>query len=152
RMAAGLPSQEVVAETWSGIGFRLAGQPMIASLGEISESLHEPRYTALPRVKPWVRGVANVRGRLLPIIDLSQVFGATSSATRKQRRVRARDRDAIFVGRLGVELLGMQHFPVSSCTTPVPDLQQQCRPSVVRAYTGEQVSMIFHFPAFARDQ
>ncbi|MGN5518308.1 chemotaxis protein CheW [Halopseudomonas sp. Lyrl_26] len=152
RMAAGLPSQEVVAETWSGIGFRLAGQPMIASLGEISEILHEPRYTALPRVKPWVRGVANVRGRLLPIIDLSQFFGSTSSAPRKQRRVLVLDRDEIFVGLLVDELFGMQHFPVSSFTTSVPDLPQQFRPFVVGAYTGEQVSMIFNFRALARDQ
>eukprot|EP00730_Choanoeca_flexa_P006758 TRINITY_DN12220_c2_g3_i1.p5 TRINITY_DN12220_c2_g3~~TRINITY_DN12220_c2_g3_i1.p5 ORF type:complete len:112 (+),score=9.96 TRINITY_DN12220_c2_g3_i1:909-1244(+) len=66
QQAAGLPSQDEVSETWSGVGFRLAGHVMLAAMGEITEILHEPRYTALPRVKAWVRGVANVRGRLLP--------------------------------------------------------------------------------------
>ncbi len=152
RMARGLPAQEVVSETWSGIGFRLAGQPMVASLGEVSEILHEPRYTALPRVKPWVRGVANVRGRLLPIIDLSHFFGATVRAPRKQRRVLVLDRDELFVGLLVDELFGMQHFPVNSFTTSVPALAEQFRSFVVGAYTGEQVSMIFNFQALARDQ
>ena len=152
RTASGLPAQEVVSETWSGIGFRLAGQSMVATLGEISEILHEPRYTALPRVKPWVGGVANVRGRLLPIVDLSQFFGATVSAPRKQRRVLVLDRDDVFVGLLVDQLFGMQHFPVSSFTTEVPELADQFRPFVVGAYTGEQVSMIFNFRALARDQ
>lgn len=147
-----MPAQQVVAETWSGIGFRLAGQPMVAAMGEISEILHEPRYTALPRVKSWVRGVANVRGRLLPIIDLSHFLGAPSSAPRKQRRVLVLDREELFVGLLVDELFGMQHFPVNSFTTTVPVLMEAFRPFVVGAYTGEQVSLIFNFRALARDQ
>ena len=47
QQAAGLPSQDVVSETWSGVGFRLAGCTMLAAMGEITEILHEPRYTAL---------------------------------------------------------------------------------------------------------
>src|SRR5690554_1206001 len=152
RMASGLPAQEVVSETWSGIGFRLAGQPMVATLGEISEILHEPRFTALPRVKPWVKGVANVRGRLLPIIDLSHFFGSRVSAPRKQRRVLVLDRDDVFVGLLVDQLIGMQHFSVNDFTTSIPDLPEEFRPFVVGAYTGEQVSLIFNFQALARDQ
>src|SRR5690606_36777365 len=152
RQAAGLPAQQVEAETWSGIGFRLAGQPMVAAMGEISEFLHEPRYTALPRVNSWVRGVASVRGRLLPIIDRSHCLGAPSSAPRKQRRVLVLDQDDLFFGLLVDELFGMQHFPVSSFSTLVPDLPMQLRPFVVGAYTREQVSLIFNFRALARDQ
>lgn len=150
---SGLPAQEVVAETWSGVGFRLAGQPMVAMLGEISEILHEPRYTALPRVKPWVKGVANVRGRLLPIIDLSQFFGTSNTSTpRKQRRVLVLDRDELFVGLLVDELFGMQHFPVNSFTTSVPAVADCFRPFVVGAYAGEEISMVFNFRALASDQ
>ncbi len=153
QLASGLPAQTMVAETWSGVGFRLAGQTMVAAMGEVSEILHEPRYTALPRVKSWVRGVANVRGRLLPIIDLSQFFGTTASAPRKQRRVLVLDRDDLFVGLLVDELFGMQHFPVSSFTTSVPALAERFRPFVVGAYTGDQAaSLIFNFRALARDQ
>ena len=146
--AIGLPAQDVVSETWSGVGF----QPMVAAMGEVAEILHEPRYTALPRVKSWVRGVANVRGRLLPIIDLSRFFGATVNAPRKQRRVLVLDRDDLFVGLLVDELLGMQHFPVTSFTTELPTIEQGFRPFVVGAYVQEQVSLVFNFRALARDQ
>lgn len=150
--ATGLPAQEVVSEIWSGVGFKLAGQPMVAAMGEVSEILHEPRYTALPRVKSWVRGVANVRGRLLPIIDLSRFFGSTVSAPRKQRRVLVLDRDGLFVGLLVDEVLGMQHFPVSGFTAEVPASAGVFEAFVVGAYAREQVSLVFNFRALARDQ
>ncbi|HDZ56865.1 MAG TPA: chemotaxis protein CheW [Pseudomonas xinjiangensis] len=150
--AIGLPAQEVVSETWSGVGFRLAGQSMVAAMGEVSEILHEPRYTALPRVKSWVRGVANVRGRLLPIIDLSRFFGATVSTPRKQRRVLVLDRDELFVGLLVDEVLGMQHFPVNTFSIEAPDTVDAFKPYVAGAYVREQVSLVFNFRALARDQ
>ncbi|SDS75399.1 twitching motility protein PilI [Halopseudomonas sabulinigri] len=150
--ASGLPSQEVVSETWSGVGFRLAGHFMLAAMGEVSEILHEPRYTALPRVKAWVRGVANVRGRLLPIVDMSRFFGVTSTVPRKQRRVLVLDRDDIFVGLLVDELLGMQHMPVSTFSERLPVLDDAVRPYVVGAYTGDQTALVFNFRALAHDQ
>tara|TARA_B100001059_G_scaffold216988_1_gene235824 strand:- start:5624 stop:6190 length:567 start_codon:yes stop_codon:yes gene_type:complete len=150
--ASGLPSQDVVSEVWSGVGFRLAGHFMLAAMGEVSEILHEPRYTALPRVKAWVRGVANVRGRLLPIVDMSGFFGVTSTAPRKQRRVLVLDRDDLFVGLLIDELLGMQHMPVSSFSERLPELDDAVRPYVIGAYDGEQQALVFNFRALAHDQ
>ena len=152
QQAAGLPSQDVVSETWSGVGFRLAGCTMLAAMGEITEILHEPRYTALPRVKAWVRGVANMRGRLLPIVDLSRFFGVSSTAARKQRRVLVLDRDDLFVGLLVDEVLGMQHLPVNTFSTELPALDVQVRPYVVGAYRGEREALVFNFRALAHDQ
>ena len=74
-LGADLPSQPTHGDSWSGIGFRLGEHWYVAPMGEVSEVLHEPRYTHLPGVKPWVRGVANLRGRLLPLMDLCGFFG-----------------------------------------------------------------------------
>lgn len=153
QQAAGLPAQEVVSETWSGVGFRLAGRHLVAAMGEVSEILHEPRYTALPRVKSWVRGVANVRGRLLPIIDLSRFFAASASVPRKQRRVLVLDRDDVFAGLLVDEVLGMQHFPVTDFSTQVPEQAGVLAPFVVGSYRVEEgQAMVFNFRALAHDQ
>ena len=67
-LAAGLPSQQQTVQTWSGIGFRMGERYFVAPMGEVGEVLHEPRHTLLPGVKNWVKGVANVRGRLLPVM------------------------------------------------------------------------------------
>ena len=84
-LAAGLPSQQAAVQTWSGIGFRMGERLFVAPMGEVGEVLHEPRHTLLPGVKSWVKGVANVRGRLLPVMDLCGFFGNELSPLRKLR-------------------------------------------------------------------
>ena len=64
-LAADLPSQPARQDRWSGIGFRLGEHWYVTPMGEVSEVLPELRVTQLPGVKPWVKGVANLRGRLL---------------------------------------------------------------------------------------
>ncbi len=109
-LAADLPSQETRLHSWSGIGFRLGEHWYVAPMGEVAEVLHEPRCTLMPGVKPWVKGVANLRGRLLPVINLCGFFGFEPSAARKQRRVLVIEHEDTFVGLLVDEVVGLQHF------------------------------------------
>jgi len=64
----------------------------------------------MPGVKPWVKGVANLRGRLLPVMDLGGFLGLPLSKARKQRRVLVVEYNDLFVGLLVDEVVGMQHF------------------------------------------
>ncbi|GAB3369368.1 chemotaxis protein CheW [Spongiibacter taiwanensis] len=106
-----LPSQrDNRASAWSGIGFRVGGQYCVAPMGDITEVLHEPLATRLPGVQSWVRGVANVRGRLLPLIDLSAFLGMAPCL---RGRVLVLERDEIYTGLIVEEVLGMQHFDSS---------------------------------------
>lgn len=109
-LAADLPSQEARLQRWSGIGFRLGPHWYVAPMGEVAEVLHEPRCTLMPGVKPWVKGVANLRGRLLPVMDLGGFLGLELSRARKQRRVLVVEYNDLFVGLLVDEVVGMQHF------------------------------------------
>jgi twitching motility protein PilI len=115
--AHGLPSQIEIKPHWSGVGFTLAGQRMVAPMAEVAEIFSVPNSTRLPGVKPWVRGVANVRGRLLPLIDLEVFFGGSLSGNRKQQRVLALEYGDLFTGLVVSEVHGMQHFPVDSFHT-----------------------------------
>ena len=119
-LAAGPVAEPAAAHTWSGIGFRIGEQCFVAPMGEIAEILHEPRFTLLPGVKPWVRGVANLRGQLLPIMDLCGFFGVELSPLRKQRRVLVLEYDDIFVGLQVDEVLGMQHLAQTDLDTHPP--------------------------------
>jgi len=123
-LAADLPSQQARQDTWSGIGFRLGEHWYVAPMGEVGEVLHEPRHTLLPGVKPWVKGVANLRGRLLPVMDLCGFFGHELSALRKQRRVLVVEYKDVFAGLMVDEVAGLQHFPQGGqqgLAVPPPD-------------------------------
>lgn len=114
RSAKGLPSQVDTKPHWSGIGFELLGRHFVAPMGEVSEMLEVPYYTRLPGVKPWVKGVANVRGRLLPVCDLAVFLGGRIQAPRKQQRILVLENQDLYTGLLVDRVLGMQHFPVDS--------------------------------------
>ena len=87
QLTYGLPAQKEIVETRKLVGFSVLGDNYVMPLNELSEVLDVPECTKLPRVKSWVRGLANVRGRLLPIIDLADFFGGSLAGAVRDRRV-----------------------------------------------------------------
>ena len=129
---------------WSGIGFACGGYKFVAPMGEVVEILTVPGSTRLPRVKPWVRGVANVRGRLLPLVDLEEYFGGQLSANRRRHRVLILDLDELYCGLIVDEVYGIKHFPVESFSAenpPVDEPRQQISDGAYHA--GEEAWALF---------
>jgi len=134
RTARGLPAQVDIKPHWSGIGFSLGGHRLVAPMGEVAEILVQPSSTRLPGVKSWVKGVSNVRGRLLPLIDLESFFGGSLAGGRKHHRVLALELGDLFSGLIVNEVYGMQHFPVDCFTDEIPELLQPLGPYLAGAY------------------
>jgi len=109
-----IPAQEKTAAQWSGVGFAMFGKHFVVAMTELNEMLEVPVYTKLPGVKPWVKGVANVRGRLLPIYDLAAFFGERLTGNKKQQRLLVIDRDKTYAGLWVDEVFGMQYFDIAS--------------------------------------
>ncbi len=109
-----LPAQVDVTPTRSLVCFRLLGAGVAILLDEMNELLEVPHCTRLPRVKPWVRGVANVRGKLMPIVDFAGFLGGRLQAPPKQQRVLLIEREEIAAGLIVDEILGMKHFRVDA--------------------------------------
>jgi twitching motility protein PilI len=118
--AKGLPEQVEATRTWTGVAFILGGQTMVAPMAEVAELMHVPGWTSMPGVKNWVKGIANVRGRLLPMIDTEAYFGGNLSGNNKTRRVIAVECNQMFVGLIVSEVIGMQHFPVDTFVNQIP--------------------------------
>ena len=116
----GLPAQIEAKPTWTGVGFILAGQLMVAPMREIAELMPVPGWTELPGVKSWVKGVANVRGRLLPVIDTEAFFGARGQNNSRSRRILAVEQGDVFSGLMVSEVVGMLHFPVDTYINKIP--------------------------------
>ena len=126
QFAVGLPAQEEVVEYFSGIGFTTAGFQFLAGMGTVSELLDVPKFTVIPGVKGWVLGVSNIRGRLIPIIDLARYFGLNSGKARvRERRILVVEHEDMLSGLLVDSVQGMQHFEraqlKTSTTTQIPE-------------------------------
>lgn len=108
--ALGLPQQVEVRRTWSGIGFRVGDLRLVSSLGQISEILVYPMMTRVPQAKPWVKGIANVRGNLLPVMDLRNFIEGVTTDLSRSSRVLVIQSDNLTAGLLVDEAMGMRHF------------------------------------------
>ena len=137
--AQGLPSQVDIKPHWSGIGFLLAGHRFVAPMGEVAEILAPPTATRLPGVQPWVKGVSNVRGRLLPLIDLESFFGG-AMGNRKSRRVLALELGELYTGLIVSEVFGMQHMPVDCFKDEVPGELETLKPFLAGSYYHNNVT------------
>jgi twitching motility protein PilI len=109
-----LPAQIDVTPTRTVVCFHLLGSPVAILLDEMNELFEVPHCTRLPRVKPWVRGVANVRGKLTPIIDFASFLGGRLQTAPKRQRVLLIERDGIAAGLIVDDVVGMKHFRVDA--------------------------------------
>jgi twitching motility protein PilI len=71
---------------WRGIGYRVGQRLFVSGIDEINELLAVPVLTPVPQTQPWLLGVANVRGNLVPVIDLNRfLFGERTQPTERTR-------------------------------------------------------------------
>ena len=132
--ARGLPKQEQAGEIWSGVGFELGGRSYVSPLGEVGETIKLPRYTPLPRSRAWVVGLANIRGRLVPILDLGRFLLRSSSLDSPRARIMVLEEEELTVGMLVDNVLGMQRLPAEGYARTVQDVPETIFPFVRGSY------------------
>jgi len=57
------------------LGFFLAGDEYAIGILRVREIIEYETVTRVPATPPWVRGVMNLRGSVVPVIDLAVKFG-----------------------------------------------------------------------------
>lgn len=119
----GLPRAETIQQIWRGIAYRIGETRLVTTIHDIREILHYPRPIAkVPGAKPWVKGLANVRGLLLPVMDLQACIEGTPITLAKPTRVIIINQDGMTAGLVVDEVLGLKHFP-----EPNRDLETPCK-------------------------
>jgi twitching motility protein PilI len=107
---AGLPEQIEAPGLWRGIGFRVGARHFVSVIADVNEILTPPLLTQVPGTRRWLLGVANVRGNLVPIIDLRDFVEGERSVMTEASRVLVVRQHAGSVGLLIDEVLGQRSF------------------------------------------
>jgi twitching motility protein PilI len=97
-------------EYWIGLGFRLGNQWLVAPREEVREVIVPPALTRVPRARSWFMGVANVRGNLLPVVDLAPLIGFEAGEATDGGRVLVLNSERVPVGFLVGEVAGYRQF------------------------------------------
>ncbi len=148
--AATSPREEDLSRFWTGVGFRISGNDYIVKLSEVAEIISIPRYTKVPGAKNWVKGLANIRGTLLPIMDLHGFFGRKAPHALRRQRLLVINHNDIHCGVIVDEVLGMNHFEDEDWVKEIPVHDEAMQPYLKGGfYSGEKLWTVFSLNALA---
>jgi len=151
--AAQLPLKESAHPEWQGLGFQIGGLRLVASMGEISEIMQVPKLAPLPGVKSWILGIANVRGRLVPVIDLHDYTGMAPTVPMSRWRVLMVEDEDLVAGLLVEQSLGIQHFLSASYEDAIAEAVEGLKPYIRGAFRhGGRIYYEAHLKSILRDE
>ena len=82
----GTPKQEktqLPASTVQYLTFFTAGEEYAISIVKVCEIVEYDAVTTVPNTPVWIRGVTNLRGKVVPVVDLAVKFGLPASSISK---------------------------------------------------------------------
>jgi purine-binding chemotaxis protein CheW len=124
--------------------FRIGAQEFCVDIVSVREIRGWTPATALPHSPAFVRGVINLRGAVLPIVDLAARLGLPA--------IEANSRNVVIVAQIGRQIVGLLVDAVSEILTvaeeaiqPTPDVASEMAKTFVRgvlAMQGRMISLI----------
>jgi len=82
-----VPGQPAMARPGQYLTFLLNGETYAVGILSIKEIIAYDRLTEVPMMPPFIRGVINLRGRVVPVVDLLSRFGHGSTALAKRTSI-----------------------------------------------------------------
>jgi twitching motility protein PilI len=105
----------------------MGGETFLVAREETREVLGYPAaVTRIPGAKIWVKGLANVRGQLLPMLDLRQFLGSGATTPGRNTRVVVVNHREIPAGLMVDEVLGFRRFAESEFNAEAPPTVIRC--------------------------
>ena len=151
--AALLPSLDSSVNEWVGIGFNIGEIELISKMGEVIEILDLPEYTKVPGVKPWMIGIANVRGSLLPLMDLKGFIHTDNLVNKKHCRVLVVRYKGINTGLVVDGVSGLKYFSLEEQASELPSMDVKLRPYIKQAFHREDQDWpVFSFHTLIDDE
>jgi twitching motility protein PilI len=145
RVALAGQGGESMPEEWVGIGFRIGNEQFVADRDQVREVLMLPdAITRVPGAKRWLLGIANLRGHLLPLIDLKMLLGSGRTSLRRATRVISVNHREIPAGLVVDEVQGFRRFRNDEFNAAAPDTVVRCDRYLDGAYhQGQEAWPIF---------
>ena len=126
-VTAGAVLETTVGRDWVGVAFRMGGETFLVAREETREVLGYPAaVTRIPGAKIWVKGLANVRGQLLPMLDLRQFLGSGATTAGRNTRVVVVNHRDIPAGLMVDEVLGFRRFAEDEFSAEAPPTMIRC--------------------------
>ncbi|MGI9201953.1 MAG: chemotaxis protein CheW [Woeseiaceae bacterium] len=129
------------SDEWVGVGFRIGEEQFVADRDVVREVLMLPDdMTRVPGSQRWLLGIANLRGHLLPLVDVKLLLGSGRTSLRRTTRVISVNHREIPAGLVVDEVLGFRRFGAHEHVNEWPETAVRCDRFITGAYKrGDEV-------------
>jgi twitching motility protein PilI len=129
------------ADEWVGVGFRIGEEQFVADRDVVREVLMLPDdMTRVPGSQRWLLGIANLRGHLLPLVDVKLLLGSGRTSLRRTTRVVSVNHREIPAGLVVDEVLGFRRFGAHAHVDEWPETAVRCDRFITGAYKrGDEI-------------
>ena len=105
-----------------GILLRLGGCRYAVGMDEVAEVVALPAMTRVPGTPAWLAGVANWRGRMLPVLDVRSLLGAATTPLATSARLLVVQDGEVTAGLVAEAVPGVYDVPLDNLDQAPPTL------------------------------
>jgi purine-binding chemotaxis protein CheW len=100
------------------VGFRIGTETFGLPIGQVREIVRVPDITSVPNSPEHVEGVINLRGKIVPVVDLRKRFKEKNITSDRKNRVVVAEVDERLVGLLVNSATEVMRIPPSEIEAP----------------------------------
>ena len=100
------------------VGFRIGEETFGVRIGSVREIVRVPEITSVPNAQDTIEGVINLRGKIIPVIDLRKRFGQAEIHTDKKNRILVVELENKLVGLIVNSASEVLKIPPSEIESP----------------------------------
>lgn len=123
---------------WNGLAYRLGDETFVCAREDVKELLVYPdALTRIPGAKGWLTGLANIRGQLLPVVDLKAFLGGATTRPGRDTRVIVVNHRDLPAGMVVDEVIGFRRFRSDQRLEQAPETMVRCERYLQGAFSQE---------------
>ncbi len=100
------------------VGFRVGGETFAVPIALVHEIVRVPEITAVPEAPECIEGVINLRGKIIPVVDLRKRFGEAAVSRGKKNRILVAEVEGKLVGLMVDAASEVLKLPPSEIEAP----------------------------------
>jgi len=100
------------------VGFRIGNETYGVRIGSVREIVRVPEITAVPNAPDMIEGVINLRGKIIPVMDLRKRFANNSDQPDKKNRILVVELDNKLLGLIVSSASEVLKIPPSDIESP----------------------------------
>lgn len=127
------------------VTFKLFGEVFAMPILDVREIIRMPTITPVPQAPSFVEGVINLRGQIIPIVDLRKRFGITTTELTDDTRIVVVELGTgVVIGLIVDAVQEVERLPSETITPPPALVAGSIGAEYIKGISNHENKMIIH--------